>query len=84
MGSRQTRQSLWSNLSYRNPLLTYLSRIYKQNSATLEVFLRDAEKTKGHDELDLLYVLIKSIATKPSELLLACQQLFSHKIPDLH
>ena len=83
MGSCHASQSLWSNSNYCKPLITYLSRIYKQDSSKLELSLRDAEKIERHDELDLLYGLIQSFATKPSEFLFACQQVFSHKILDL-
>jgi hypothetical protein len=53
-------QSLWSSGTYRNALLKYIGRIYKQGAHMYRVFAQLKDDMSKLDELDLLNKLIEN------------------------
>ncbi len=59
MLSWSIKQSLWSSDIYRNALLKYIGRIYKQEAHMYRHFLQLKTEMQKLDELDLLNKLIE-------------------------
>jgi hypothetical protein len=59
MCSWSIEQSLWSSDVYRNALLKYIGRIYKQETHMYRLFLQLKNEMQKLDELDLLNKLIE-------------------------
>lgn len=60
MCSWAIEKSLWSSDTYRNALLKYIGRIYKQNAHMYRYFAQLKSDMTQLDELDLLNKLIEN------------------------
>jgi hypothetical protein len=60
MYSWSIEQSLWSSDIYRNALLKYIGRIYKQGAHMYRFFAQLKNDMPKFDELDLLNKLIEN------------------------
>ncbi len=66
MCSWSNEQSLWLNDAYRNALLKYIGRIYKQETHMYRLYLQLKNEISNLDELDLLHKLIENTKERRS------------------
>jgi hypothetical protein len=65
MKSRHSDDSLWSNNRYRNPLLSYIGKIYGQKGSVHQVLGSILSEKNELDDLDLLNAVVEQLAKQP-------------------